>query len=176
VRGGYDREQMKSSFSVRVERSLDEPAAFDEDHFTQTTFDAKASFPTFGLQSFEFRGHALAAHSGSPPPQRFAYLGGAGTLSTVDLLALGGDRLVFVEGEYHIPLVRPLLPFVGAPVITLSYAAGSAGIGTLPDFIQNVGVGIGVKLVKVEYHLDPSYRKTEFSDKSAVTVGFSLSL
>ena len=176
VRGNYDRDQMKGSFSVRLERSLDEPDAFDEEHFTQTTFDARAGFPTFGLQSFEFRGHALATHGGSPPPQRFAYLGGAGTLSTVDLLALGGDRLVFVEGEYNIPLVRPLLPLVGAPVITLSYAAGSAGIGTLPDFIQNVGVGIGVKLVKVKYHLDPSYKKTEFSDKSAVTVGFSLSL
>ena len=177
IRSSYDREQMKGSFSVRVERSLDEPAVIDAGHFTQLTFDAKAAFPTFGMQTFDFRGHALATPGEHiAPPQRFGYLGGAGTLSTVDLLAMGGDRMFFVEGEYHIPLVRPLLPFVGAPVITLSYAAGSAGIGSLPDFIQNVGIGIGVKLVKVEYHLDPSYKKTEFSDKSAVTVGFSLSL
>jgi hypothetical protein len=176
ARGSYDRDQLKSFASVRVERSFDEPFGFDDDHFTQTTFDLEATFPTFGLQSFDFRGRALATHGGSPPPQRFGYLGGAGTLSTVDLLALRGDRLLFVEGEYHIPLVRPLLPFLGAPVISLSYAAGSAGIGTLPDFIQNIGVGLGVKLVKVEYHYDPNYRETPFSEKSAVTVGFSLSL
>lgn len=173
-RGRYDRDQLKGQFSVRVERSLDEPAAVDNEHFSQGTFDARVSFPTFGMQSFDFRGHAVAGNDA--PPQRFAYLGGAGTLSTVDLLALGGDRLVFVKGEYHIPLVRPLLPFVGAPVISLSYAAGSAGIGELPDFIQNIGVGLGVKLVKVEYHIDPNYKKTEFSEKSAVSVGFSLSL
>jgi hypothetical protein len=72
--------------------------------------------------------------------------------------------------------VRPLLPFVGAPVISLRYAAGSAGIETLPSFIQNVGVGLGVNLVKVRYDIDPNYRKTPFSDKSAFTIGFSLSL
>jgi hypothetical protein len=176
ARGSYDRDQLKGSASVRLERSLKEPSSFDTDHFTQMTIDAKATFPTFGMQTFDFRAHALTTHTGDPPPQRFGYLGGAGTLSTVDLLALRGDRLVFVEGEYHIPLVRPLLPFVGAPVISLSYAAGSAGIGTLPDFIQNIGVGLGVKLVKVEYHIDPNYKKTAFSEKSAVTVGFSLSL
>jgi hypothetical protein len=175
VRGKYERDDLTGSFSARVEHSFDEPASDDDGHFTQTTLDARTNFPTFGLQSFEFRGHAVTT-SGTAPAQRFAYLGGAGTLSTVDLLALGGDRLVFVEGEYHIPLVRPLLPFVGAPVITFGYAAGSAGVQDLPDFIQNISVGLGVKLVKVKYSIDPSYRKTAFSDKSAFTIGFSLSL
>jgi hypothetical protein len=175
LRGSYERDELKGSFNVRIEQSFDEPATFSDDHFTQATFDAKATFPTFGLQDFEFRGHALAG-SDNTPSQRFGYLGGAGTLSTVDLLALRGSQLVFVEGEYHIPLVRPLLPFVGAPVISLRYAAGSAGIETLPSFIQNVGVGLGVKLVKVRYDIDPNYRKTPFSDKSAFTIGFSLSL
>ena len=65
-----------------------------------------------------------------------------------------------------------MLQFVGAPVVTLRYAAGSAGIGDLPDFIQNVSVGLSLKIIKVEYHLDPSYRDEPFRDKSA----FSLSL
>jgi hypothetical protein len=176
VRGKYEKDELIGSFNVRVEHSFDEPAVLDEGHFTQTTFDAKANFPTFGLQSFEFRGHAIATAGTMAPPQRFGYLGGAGTLATVDLLALRGDRLLFVEGEYHIPLVRPLLPFVGAPVISLRYAAGSAGIDTLPDFIQNIGVGLGVKLVKVEYHIDPNFNDTEFTHKNAFTIGFSLSL
>jgi hypothetical protein len=175
IRGSYEQNELKGSFNVRVEQSFDEPAGESDDHFTQATFDAKANFPTFGMQSFEFRGHAVAS-SDNTPSQRFAYLGGAGTLSTVDLLALRGDRLVFVEGEYMIPLVRPLLPFVGAPVLSLRYAAGSAGLRTLPSFIQNIGIGVGVKLVKVRYDIDPNYRKTPFSDKNAFTIGFSLSL
>ena len=176
ARGRYERDELKGSFNVRVEHSFDEPVILDEGHFTQGTFDAKANFPTFGLQSFEFRGHALTTGGTMAPSQRFGYLGGAGTLATVDLLALRGDRLLFVEGEYHFPLVRPLLPFVGAPVITLRYAAGSAGIGTLPDFIQNIGIGLGVKLVKVEYHIDPNFDHAEFTHKNAFTVGFSLDL
>ena len=175
VRGKYERDELKGSFNVRLEHSFDEPAAVDG-HFTQTTFDAKAVFPTFGIQSFEFRGHAVTTGGATAPPQRFGYLGGAGTLATVDLLAFGGDRMLFVEGEYHIPLVRPLLPFVGAPVISLRYAAGSAGIGTLPDFVQNIGIGLGVKLVKVQYHIDPSFDDAPFTHKNAFTIGFSLSL
>ena len=176
LRGRYERDELTGSFNVRVEHSFDEPAGIDEGHFTQTTFDAKANFPTFGLQSFQFRGHAIATGGAMAPAQRFGYLGGAGTLATVDLLALGGDRLVYVEGEYHFPLVRPLLPFVGPPVISLRYAAGSAGIDTLPDFIQNIGIGLGVKLVKVEYHIDPNFKDEDFTHKNAFTVGFSLSL
>ena len=72
--------------------------------------------------------------------------------------------------------MRPLLPFVGAPVISLRYAAGSAGIDTLPDFIQNIGIGLGVKLVKVEYHIDPNFKDEDFTHKNAFTIGFSLSL
>ena len=176
VRGKYERDELKGSFAVQVEHSFDEPAIVDEGHFTQTTFDAKATFPTFGLQSFDFRGHALATGGAMAPAQRFGYLGGAGTLATVDLLAMRGDRLVFVEGEYHFPLARPLLPFVGAPVITLRYAAGSAGLETLPKFIQNIGIGLGVKLVKVQYHIDPNFDHAEFTHKNAFTAGFSLDL
>ena len=84
--------------------------------------------------------------------------------------------MFFAAAEYHIPLSRPLLPFVGTPVISARYAVGSAGVDELPDFIQNIGVGLGVKLVKVEYHIDPNYRKTSYTHKNAFTIGFSLSL
>lgn len=177
VRGSYDQPELKGRFDVRVERSFDGPdvSPRGDGKFTQATFDAKATFPTFGMQTFAFRGHGVASWDGAPP-QRFSYLGGAGTLATVDLLALGGDRLVFVEGEYRYPLVRPLLPYVGAPVLSARYAAGSAGVDDLPDFIQNIGVGLGLKIVKVEYHLDPNYKKTSFTHKHAWSLGFSLSL
>lgn len=174
----YDDEVTKAGFSVRVEHSIDAPEAEPtsssltfEESFTQFTLHGRADFPTFGLQRFAFKGHAVLT-GGDAPPQRFAYLGGSSTLSTVDLLALGGDRLLFVEGEYQYPLKAPVLQVVGAPVVTLRYAAGSAGVKDLPDFIQNVSVGLSLKIIKVEYHIDPSYRDEPFRNETA----FSLSL
>lgn len=170
----YGTDSMKISAGAGVEHAFESPPR-DSDGFTQYTFGSKASFFTFGTQKFNFRGHGVFS-SGAPPPQRYVYLGGGGTLATLDLLALGGDRLLFVEGEYLIPLRAPLLPFAGAPVISVRYAAGSAGIGELPALVQNIGIGVGVKLLKAEYHFDPSYRRTPYSKRSAFSIGFSLSL
>ena len=142
--------------------------------FTQFTLNGGLKFPTFGTQTFEFKAHAVAG--GDAPAQRWAYLGGAATLATVDLLALGGDRLLFVEGDYTIPIDRIQLPFVGSPSFGLKYAAGSAGVGSLPTLIQNLGVSLGVSFLKVEYTIDPAQNRSPFSHKSAFTIGFSLSL
>ena len=145
--------------------------------FTQVTLDGSVTFPTFGTQTFAFRAHAVATGgAGDAPAQRFAYLGGAATLATVDLLALGGDRLLYVQGDYKIPIDRIVLPFVGSPYIALKYAAGNAGIGQLPSLIQNLGVGLGVSFIKAEYTIDPAHNRSPFSRKSAFTLGFSLSL
>ena len=178
----YERELVTFSFDTRLELAFDgpgtrPPGSITENaagEFFQLTFGSKASFPTFGTQRFAFRGHAVVTPGDIAPPQRFAYLGGAGTLATVDLLAVGGDNLIFVEGEYSLPLTRPLLPLVGAPILSARYAAGGAGIGSTPDLIQNIGVGVGARLLKAEYHIDPNYQKTTFSRRSAFSIGVSL--
>jgi hypothetical protein len=142
--------------------------------FSQATIESTVLFPTFGTQSFAFRAHAILSGE-FVPPQRFGYLGGAGTLATVDLLALGGDHLLYVEGDYKIPLRVFVLPFLGSPYVALHYAAGSAGVGRLPDLIQNVGFGVGVGPIRVDYALDPASNRSPFSRRSAVTYGLSLS-
>ena len=185
----YERDDVKGNFDVGVEHAFDAPPTFflasppdphsavnSEGDFTQITVGTKASFLTFGEQSFAFRGHGVFTPGDIAPPQRFAYLGGAGTLATVDLLAMGGDRLVFVEGEYSIPVPRVQLPFVGSPIVSLRYAAGAAGVAELPDFIQNIGVGAGVRFLKVEYHIDPNHKETSFTHKTAFSVSLSLSM
>ena len=171
----YELQDTKAGAAARIEHAFDAPRVpgADSEGFTQYTVDAKAKFLTFGLQTFTFKGHAVFT-GGDAPPQRYAYLGGSSTLSTVDLLALGGDRLLFVEGEYHYPLAGPLVPFVGAPVVSLRYAAGSAGVNDLPDFIQNISAGVSLKVIKFEYHLDPSYREAPYRDKSAFSVSLAL--
>jgi hypothetical protein len=147
------------------------------DSFTQATLDGHISFPTFGTETFAFMGHAvITGGSGITPVQRFAYLGGSGTLATVDLLALGGDRLLFVQGDYTIPIDQIQLPFAGSPYVGLRYAAGNAGVGGLPALIQNVGVGVGVSFFRADYSIDPAQNRSPFSRRSAFSVGVSLSL
>ena len=147
------------------------------DSFTQATLDGRVSFPTFGTQTFAFKAHAvLTGGSGITPVQRFAYLGGSSTLATVDLLALGGDRLLFVQGDYIIPIDQIQLPFVGSPYVGLRYAAGNAGVGGLPALIQNLGVGLGASFFRADYSIDPAQNRSPFSRKSAFSLGVSLSL
>ncbi|HMI46555.1 MAG TPA: hypothetical protein VK491_10355, partial [Gemmatimonadaceae bacterium] len=68
------------------------------------------------------------------------------------------------------------LPLVGSPFLALRYAAGNAGVGRLPALIQNVGVGAGIGIIRVDYSIDPAQNRSPLSRRSAVTVGVSLSL
>ena len=179
-----------SKFDVQLERSISTqwdpincvtlPAGtfcvVPRDAFTQATANGTLKFPTFGMQTFTFTGHGVWSTSTMAPSQRFGYLGGAGTLATVDLLALGGDRLLFLQGDYMIPLEKIQLPLVGNPFIALRYAAGNAGVGTLPSLIQNLGVGVGVTFLRVDFTFDPAKNRSPFSHRSAITFGADLGL
>ena len=142
--------------------------------FTQTTLHSQVDFSTFGSQTFSFLGHAVFGTSNVAPPQRFAYLGGSGTLATVNLLALGGDRLLYVQADYIVPIDAIQLPLVGSPFVGLRYSAGNAGEGTLPPLIQNLGVGAGVTFFRVDFSIDPARNRSPLSRKSAFTFGLSL--
>jgi hypothetical protein len=144
--------------------------------FTQFTVHGAAQFPTFGTQTFTFFGHAVWTGSDLAPPQRFAYLGGSSTLATVNLLALGGDRLLYLRGDYLVPIDKVTLPYLGSPFIDLRYAAGNAGEGTLPALIQNIGIGVGVSFFRADYTIDPATNRSPFSRRSDFSIGLSLTL
>ncbi len=176
------RGELEGKLRAEVEKAFNSPWAVctplcttTEESFTQVTLHATVAFPTFGVQTFAFRTHAVLGGD-FVPPQRYAYLGGASSLATVDLLALGGDRLFFAEADYKIPLERIVLRPLGSPFIALHYAAGSAGVGELPPFIQNVGVGAGISMIRVDYTIDPASERSVFSRRSAFSVGLSLTL
>jgi hypothetical protein len=141
------------------ERAVDAPPGLD---FSQATADVSVTFPTFGTQSLTTELHAVATSSDSTPAQRFAYLGGSGTLYTVDLLALGGDQLLYVESRYDIPIESLRIRLLGPPVFSIRYAVGSAGRSSLPQLVQNIGIRVGLALLKVDATLDPQSRDTEF--------------
>ena len=167
--GGWNSGDFTSSLSARVEYVLTAlpSSVVDEFKFTQMTLNGRAAFPTFGSQRLELKSHAVLTVGDTPPPQRYAYIGGSGTIPTLDLLEMGGDQLFFFDAAYIIPVERFSFKFVGSPQLRLRFITGSAGISELPDLVQNVGVRVGFPLIGVEYLVDPA------SGDSKISVGFS---
>lgn len=150
----------------RVRASVDltnEGAAFDvgSRRFVQSTLHGTIRFPTFGTQEFYLTTHVLETFGDTAPPQRWSYLGGSGTLPTLELLSMGGDHLVYVESNYFIPFLRFDLPVVGPPSITLRHMLGSAGVGKLPDFEQNLALRVALSFFRVDFAVDPARRRWE---------------
>jgi|GEM_PF-237913 len=145
---------------VQVERPFDAPG---DERFTQATIDAGVLFATFASQSFELHAHAVLTAGDTAPPQRFAYLGGSGTLPTFSVLQFGGEQLLFIESAYNIPLTPIQLPLLGPPVLSLRHAIGAAGVGKLPELEQNLMARIALGPVYAEYAVDPATRNDELS-------------
>ncbi|MBX6333402.1 MAG: hypothetical protein IRY91_16260 [Gemmatimonadaceae bacterium] len=155
VNGSLALANVMLNAAVTVERPFDAPR---DERFTQTTADLLVAFPTFSTQSFTLRSHAVLTAGDTALPQRFSYLGGAGTLPTFDVLQFGGDRLVFIESMYNVPLGFVHAPVLGAPVFSLRHAIGAAGVGKLPAFEQNLGARLSLGAAYVEYAIDPATR------------------
>jgi hypothetical protein len=153
VRADWQGEGVVAAATLGVEGALDAPA---DDRFVQTTIDGRVRFPTFGTQSFQIEVYAVLTSAGETPSQRYAYLGGSGTISTMETLEQGGDQLVFVDSRYLIPLSRPRLPLLGAPIVTLRHVLGSAGVGTIPDLEQNIGLRLTLAIFRFELVVDPA--------------------
>jgi hypothetical protein len=145
-------------------------AAFDigSRRFIQSTLDGAVRSPTFGTQFFYLNAHVVYTFGDSAPPQRWSYLGGSGTITTLPLLSLGGDQLLYIESNYYIPIPGIDLPTIGAPSVTLRHIIGSAGVGHLPSFEQNLAARLALSFVRFDAALDPARRAWEF--------GFGLSL
>lgn len=151
-----------------IEQSIETPGGTGG--FTQLTVDGRVSFRTIRTQSLHIQVHGVATRGDSTPAARFAYLGGSGTLSTLALLEQGGSQLLFVENRYRIPIEAIQLPFVGAPIVSLRDAFGSAGVGSLPSLHHEVGIGLGLSALNLDLNKAVTgNRRTKFS------IGISLS-
>lgn len=148
-----------ASAALQVEQAFTAPG--EASAFTQLSAHLELAFPTFGTQNVDILAHGVAT-AGDAPPQRWAYLGGNGTLLTLDLLELGGDQLVYVDSRYNIPIDAIRIPLAGAPLFTIRHAIGSAGVGRLPTFVQNVGVRLTIAVLRLDYTIDPATRDGGF--------------
>ncbi|MGH7719951.1 MAG: hypothetical protein ACREON_14060 [Gemmatimonadaceae bacterium] len=155
-------ESFVTGASVMLERSLDTPGGGGSD-FTQLTVNADLTFTTFGTQSVTFEMHGVATASRDTPRQRYAYIGGTGTLPTFDPLQFGGDQLFLLESHYDIPISRLTIPFLGPPVFSLRHVLGAAGVDRLPSLEQNLGARVTWGIVRFSYMVEPISDYGEFS-------------
>jgi hypothetical protein len=165
ARFDWDRQDVTLASTLLTEVAVDAP---DDARFTQSTFDAQVAFPTFRSHTFSLEARVVHTFGDRAPPQRFAYLGGAGTLRTFELLQFGGDQLFFLESRYSIPIERIQIPIAGSPVIMLRHMIGMAGVDSLPPFEHNLGVRARVGPLRLDWTIEPVSRETKTS------VGLSL--
>ena len=155
----WEADDLTANLLVAEELPFQTP---DGERFAQTTVDGEIGFDALFDHRFQFFAHAVITAGDSVPPQRFAYLGGNGTLLTRPLLSLGGDQLLFVESRYAIPINRLVIPVLGSPTITLRHLAGGAGRSRLPTLVQNVGLRLTLNLLRADFVIDPETRDTKF--------------
>jgi hypothetical protein len=137
--------------------------------FQQLTITGATVIPTFFQQHLDIGTHLVATSTNSfTPRQRYAFVGGSGSLATVDLLSLGGDRLYFADVLYVIPISRIEIPLLGSPYIAAHFASGAAGIGSFGRSVQNIGGRIGASIFTIDYVINPRTHKDDFG------VGISL--
>jgi hypothetical protein len=126
--------------------------------FEQATLEGGISFPTFGLQTLRINAHVVAS-DGNTPVQRYAYLGGPGTIPSLEMLERGGDQLFFFDGSYDIPLTRITLPLGLSPVLTLREVLAGADVSGFPAIAQITGARLAVSVLYAELLVDPAHRR-----------------
>jgi hypothetical protein len=130
--------------------------------FQQVTFNEESFVPTLWGQGLQLDAHFVTTSGDPTPAQRYVYLGGSGTLATIDLLSLGGDRMYFVDAWYRIPLHFFALPMVGHPYIAPRFASGAVGTRSFGTPTQNVGVRIGLGTLHLDYLVNPRTHEDVF--------------
>jgi len=164
ARGSWEREHVAFELGADAEVVLDAPS---DERFTQTTIYARTTFPTFvtklGTQTFVFHSHLVLTAGDTAPPQRFAYIGGGGTLPTKPILSRGGDQMVFLEGLYNFPIETLHIPYLGTPIITVREMLGSTGVGSLGRFDSNIGARLTLGFFTGEIFVDPATGDHTFS-------------
>ncbi len=166
VRADWQLGGVDARARLGIEGAVNAPAGAQ---FVQSTLDARVRFPTFHTQSFQTEAYFVFTAGDDTPSQRYVAVGGPGTLSTLETLEQRGDQLLFIDSRYHIPLTRPRLPLVGAPVFTIRHVLAAAGVRSLPDLEQNIALRLTLAILRLEVVVDPARDEV----KTGVALSFS---
>ncbi len=167
VRLDWDSAAIVTSLRLDVELAHQSSTAIGvpvtDPRFAQVTFDGTITFPTFGKQKLRVYAHIVGTSGGDTPRQRRVFLGGPGTIPTIDLLSLGGEPLVYIDAHYAIPIRRWSIPMIGAPLFELREALGGAAFREFPTLEQLSGVRLAAGYLYAEFLVDPIHRTSRFS-------------
>jgi hypothetical protein len=157
----------RGDFSTFAGGTAIEWAPRDIGDFEFAQLSARGSFTTPVLWGHRLAVWGYALHplgADGAPRQRWSFVGGPGTLPTLEAGAIRGDRLGFVSSAYLAPIPRLQLPLVGQPSIRLEHAAGVAWPTGMerPATVQNLGVGVQLFLVNVMVYADPAERPRRY--------------
>ena len=131
--------------------------------FQQLTINEGATIKTIAGQHFDIGGHLVATAANSfTPRQRYAYIGGSGSLATVDLLGLGGDHLYWLDALYVFPINNIEIPLLGNPYIAPHFVTGAAAVGGFGHRVQNIGARVGVAIFTLDYLYNPRTHAHDF--------------
>ncbi|MCI0434737.1 MAG: hypothetical protein L0271_14005 [Gemmatimonadetes bacterium] len=105
------------------------------------------------------------------PRQRWSAIGGRGTLYHLGTLAQLGDRLVYVEAEYAIPLPQSMsMAVLGRPAIEVIHHAGKVWTHDRPrDLEHSLGLRVRTKFFWAMGVIDPTD-----SNEARLLAGFTL--
>lgn len=135
------------------------PGSAGDFDFARVVVDGIATISGLREDQLSIRGRTHQTLGGAPAPrQRWSFLGGTNTLPTLDFDSIRGDRLVFIESVYSLPLPLAPLPLVGAPALRLVHATGTAWVTgeAMPRWTQNVAAGLRFSLVEAHVYVDPA--------------------
>ena len=132
-------------------------------HFQQLTIDDGSSIRTIAGQHLDLRAHLVAtATNAATPAQRYAYVGGSGSLATTDLLSMGGDHMYFLDALYVFPINNIEIPILGNPYIAPHFATGAGAVGGFGRPVQNIGARVGASIFTLDYVINPRTHKSDF--------------
>lgn len=143
--------------TLAVEQAVD---AFGLDFpFNRVTVDAEWAMRAFADHTLEIETHLqLPLGGGSMPRQRWSFVGGSGTLQTLEFAEFHGDRVLYVESQYIVPLPeRVAIPVLSAPTLHLVHAAGMAWTAAeRPPLRQEIGARLQFFSLYFRYMLEPT--------------------
>lgn len=135
------------------------PPSVGDFEFVQLVADGRWGMLALWMHRIDLRARIVAPLGPrGAPPQRWSFVGGPGTLPTLEFGARRGDHLVFLRSDYSIPVPRARLPIVGEPLLRASHAVGSAWATAAesPRWDQNLGAGLAFPLLEAMVWVDPA--------------------
>lgn len=169
INGQWEYENWLGAFDWTVETAAE---IFDGDRsFTRFDFGGEVAIRALADHTLRFEARFRGPiGSDSLPRQRWSVIGGGATLPTTEPGDFRGDRLIWAETEYVIPIPGVYLPFFEQPTFELLHRVGSAwSHGGDSDLIQNIGARLRARIFWVRFVIDPSD-----TDSGTLDVGISL--